>query len=420
MTESGVPGRSQTWTWTVCGLLLLATMLNYMDRQALNQLSTTIIDDLDLDEHEYGRIESIFGIAFAIGALIFGWLADRINVRWLYVYAVLGWSAAGVATGFANTFEAFLVCRFFLGLAEAGNWPCALRTTQRILPPEKRTMGNSLLQSGAAFGAVLTPIVVLGIAVYHDDWRLAFWVIGSLGLFWMALWLLVVSNHDLALPESHEETPEEKERSGMSWFLLRRYLVLVVLVISINVTWHFFRVWLPLFLEKQAGYERHEMQLVSTAYYIATDVGTLSAGVATLYLVRRGMVLHRSRCFVFFCCALLVMLSLIAARLYAGPLLFCLLMIIGFGALGLFPVYYSLSQELTKKHQGKLTGSLGCINWLAMAVLHEVVGGYVKETKDYRQAIALVGLVPLAGFLFLVVFWGKDEDARHESEKPLS
>ena len=149
--------RSEVWKWYICGLLLLATSLNYIDRLALNLTSAEIMLEFKLDDPGYGLIESAFGFAFALGAIIFGWLADRINVRWLYALAVLAWSVAGFATGLVQTFAMLLLCRSALGLFEAGNWPCALRTTQRILPPHQRTLGNSLLQSGAAIGAILTP-----------------------------------------------------------------------------------------------------------------------------------------------------------------------------------------------------------------------------------------------------------------------
>src|SRR5262245_20815662 len=126
--------RPPSWKWWVCGLLLLATMLNYMDRLTINLTSVRIMREYLLDERDYGQLESAFAFAFALGAVAAGWLADRWNVRGLYPAMVLAWSAAGFVTGLADGFAALLVCRFLLGLAEAGNWPCALRTTQRILP----------------------------------------------------------------------------------------------------------------------------------------------------------------------------------------------------------------------------------------------------------------------------------------------
>ena len=63
-------GRSYVWRYSVCGLLLLATMLNYMDRMTLSQLATTIRYEYDLSHAHYGGLEEGFGYAFAAGALV--------------------------------------------------------------------------------------------------------------------------------------------------------------------------------------------------------------------------------------------------------------------------------------------------------------------------------------------------------------
>src|SRR5256885_2256236 len=117
------------WRWWVCGLLFLATTLNYMDRVALNQMAVRIQTALSLDDEEYSRLESGFSLSFAAGALISGVIVDKISVRWVYPLAVLGWSLAGVLTGYASGFWSLIACRIMLGLFEAGNWPCGLRTT---------------------------------------------------------------------------------------------------------------------------------------------------------------------------------------------------------------------------------------------------------------------------------------------------
>src|SRR5258705_12974522 len=59
------PGAS--WKWGVCGLLLLATMLNYMDRQTLAQTAKTIKQESGLSNEQYGNLEFGFGLAFATG-----------------------------------------------------------------------------------------------------------------------------------------------------------------------------------------------------------------------------------------------------------------------------------------------------------------------------------------------------------------
>src|SRR5262249_691707 len=188
---------------------------------------------------------------------------------------------------------------------------------------------------------------------------------------------------------------------------LRGFAVLAVLVVTINVAWHYFRAWLPLILQKQHDYSEHFTNRFMLCYYVATDLGSLSVGFATLWLSRRLLSVHASRVVLFLVCALLTTLSIAAAVLPTGPVLLGVFLVIGFAALGLFPNYYSLSQELTVRHQGKLTGALGCICWLSMSLLHEVVGDSIVRTGSYSGGVAAAGLAPLLAVAALLLFWGK-------------
>ena len=200
--ELRLSSRSRTWKWWVCGLLLLATMVNYMDRLTLNLLAPRIKLEMGLDDIDYGHVESGFAVAFAAGAILVGWLADRGNVYWVYPAAVLVWSAAGFATGFAQGFYWLFACRFLLGLSESGNWPCALRTTQHLLPRSERTMGNSILQSGASVGAICIPIVAYLMVdpAKTGSWRLLFFVVGGCGASWVLLWMFSLRRATCAAP----------------------------------------------------------------------------------------------------------------------------------------------------------------------------------------------------------------------------
>lgn len=402
--------RSASWKWAVCGLLLLATMLNYMDRITVAQLSKEIIYDFCLTEQDYGTIDAVFSIAFACGALLAGWMVDRWNVWWVYPTAVALWSLAGALTGFVPTgaFAGLLAVRFFLGLTEAGHWPCALRTTQRILPPEQRTLGNSILQSGAAIGSVLTPLVILLILRWTGDWRHPFVLIGDLGMIWVFLWYFLVRPSDLALATAPASTPGQAS-SVRDVFRDRRFWIMLVVVFCINSTWHFFRVWLPRLLQRTHGYGTSDVQFFTAAYYLSTDVGSLFAGFSTLWLARRGMSVHGSRLLIFCFCALLCTLSFVVIFLPRGPLLWIVMMVIGFAALGMFPPYYSFTQEISTRHQGKVTGMMGFWAWISMAPLR-VLEGYVSDrTGSYVFGLTLAGLTPLVGAAALLFFWPSEK-----------
>jgi len=86
--------RSGVWVWWVSILLLLATMLNYMDRQALSVLSKRITTELQISNERYGDLEFGFGTAFAAGSLVFGILADRFSNGGLRSFLVEAFTAA--------------------------------------------------------------------------------------------------------------------------------------------------------------------------------------------------------------------------------------------------------------------------------------------------------------------------------------
>ena len=331
-------GRSSFWQWWVSGLLLLATMINYMDRQTLASLSTRIKSEFSLSNEQYGNIEFLFGVTFAIGSLFFGFVADRISIRKLYPFVLLAWSAVGFATGLANGYLSLLICRGLLGFFEAGHWPCAMIVTQSILSKDNRVMGNSILQSGASIGAILTPIVILCLIDGSDAagaWRLPFLVIGSIGLLWAALWLKIISPQDFSKPNLNTESGAQKTTLGSTFKLFadRRVWALMMMVIAINTSWQLIRAWLPQFLQEGRGYTEAQALYFISLYYVFTDIGCISAGIAGLWLVKRGFSIHSSRVLVYLFCSILAALTTVAAFLPAVWILLGTLLCIAAGTL---------------------------------------------------------------------------------------
>ncbi|MSU42297.1 MAG: MFS transporter [Pedosphaera sp.] len=487
--------RPSYWRWWVCGLLLLATMIMYMDRQTLANVAVRIQWEFGLSNQQYGTLELVFSIAFATGALVFGFLSDRFNVFWLYPVALGGWSLAGIATGLADNYDELLLCRTMLGLFEAGNWPCALKTTQLLLNRADRTMGNSVLQSGASVGAVATPLLmvamlstystgvwqridtgyqnghstaaitqdaaqilsaqrVLGahvntqrleetignatrrLAVHPDQssavlakgtaeektelyvpgaWRSPFQIIGILGAGWILLWVFSMRRSDFIPTERTDAPPKGQKLSAV--LADRRFRVLMCMVICINVPWQLIRAWLPKFLQDGRGYSETFTLLFNSAYYIATDIGCLAAGAASLWLVRkRGWAVHAARQRVYGVCAALVALMAVAAFLPQGWLLLGLLLVIAAASLGMLPCYYSFTQEISQEHQGKITGILGASAWVAIAPCQPLFGWFVDRTGNYNLGLAITGCMPLVAFVVLATCW----PASHEKTSPVA
>lgn len=441
-TDSARPAH---WKWLVCGLLLFASMLLYMDRQTLPNVATRVTTEFKLKQEQYGDVEMYFGYAFAVGAFLWGCVADRWSVRWLYPALVLGWSAMGFFTGLVKDYEGLLICRTLLGFFEAGHWPCALKTTQRLLAREERTMGNSVLQSGASIGAILTPLVMsvmLNGRTEPGVWRHPFLVIGAIGVLWVAGWFMLLKERDfvegnaesaragdLQLPsespasQAGGDCKSSARGSGadtnfLSVFADRRFWALVVVVAAINVCWQIVRAWLPKFLIEGKGYLEADALRFNSLYYIATDIGCLAAGAAALWLVKRGWDVHRSRVTVFGVCALLTSLTALAAHLPRGWALLGVLLVVAAASLGLFPCYYSFSQELSTKHQGKVTGILGTVAWATSSPCQKFFGRLADQTGSFNEGIALAGLTPLIGYVALMVLWQEPKPGPAPAEFP--
>jgi ACS family hexuronate transporter-like MFS transporter len=414
---------STAWKWWVCALLLAASTINYMDRQTLANAATRITRELQLSQEQYGNFELAFGWAFAAGSLLFGWLADRLPVRWLYPAVLTLWSLAGFSTGLARDYPGLMICRTLLGFFEAGHWPCGIKTTQRLLDPRDRTMGNSVLQSGTSIGAVITPLLMNWLMTdAAGSWRLPFQAIGVGGVVWIFFWLALVRRDDLSqfAPANASAGGAGAATSASFWSVLftRRFLIVLVTISLINTSWQLLRAWLPKFLIEGRGYlETHALNF-NALFYVATDVGCLGAGAATLWLHRRSLSVHGARITVFFVCAVLTALGSVAAFLPHGWLLLGLLLLAGAGALGLFPCYHALTQELSPIHQGKVTGLAGVVAWAVGSPTHRYFGRLIDQTGSFNLGLAIGGALPLLAFVILWAFWNWPKARPAEANGP--
>src|SRR5437899_10679689 len=83
--------------WIICALLLFGTTKNYMDRQVLGVLKTTLQHDLGWNEIDYSNLVFAFQAAYAAGMLGVGWLIDRVGTRLVYALAMASWRLASRA-----------------------------------------------------------------------------------------------------------------------------------------------------------------------------------------------------------------------------------------------------------------------------------------------------------------------------------
>jgi MFS transporter, ACS family, hexuronate transporter len=436
-TVSGDTKSEFTWrVWTVCGLLLMASAINYMDRQTLASAAKRITEHFQLTEEQYGELETAFGLAFAGGSILFGFLADKVPIRVLYPVVLLLWSAVGFLTGLARSFEELLACRTLLGLFEAAHWPCGIIAVRVLLSQRNRALGNGLLQSGTSIGAILTPLIVLALLQwYPNNWGLPFQIVGAVGGVWVVAWLVLTRPTDFQPTSSHspgaaaeradaapeaftaDGLPADRESGSRSrmpeWVALifsRRMLVVFFVIALINTNWQILRAWMPKVLQSGYGYTETNALLFNSLWFVATDIGCLAAGFGAAWLAARGWSSFHSRWIIFFICSLLCLSSACLPWLAGSPLVLLVFLVMGAGSLGLFPIYHAFTQDISGKHQGKITGFAGVAAW-GFSFSQKYYGRWVDSSGHYDWGLFFFGCMPLVAALALWLFWGRNDEA---------
>lgn len=394
----------------IAGLLLAASAINYMDRQTLANVAKRVTEEFSLNNEQYGRLEAWFGYAFAAGSLLFGILADRVSVRWLYPAALLAWSLVGFATGWARDYDELLLCRTALGFFEAAHWPCALKTTQLLISTKGRALGNGILQSGTSIGSILTPVVMWWIMVRQgQSWRLGFQFVGLVGIAWIFAWIAATRAEDFqVVPATAGGGGANRDGATRDRDTIRRWAAVLIVVVIINTVWQSLRAWIPLILQKEHGYSETETLWFTALWFGISDIGCLASGALAWWLAVKGWSVKWSRVATF-ALACLLCLGLVAVPwLGSGPMLLAVLLVAGAGALGLFPIYYSFTQDISRHHQGLVTGVASFFAWVASARFQPLFGRLADQTDSFSIGLAAAGGVTLVALAAWAILWPPD------------
>jgi ACS family hexuronate transporter-like MFS transporter len=269
------------YRWTICALLFYATTLNYLDRQVLGVLAPLLQRDLGWSEAQYGYVITSFQIAYGISFLFFGRFIDAIGTRLGYALSVTIWGLASLSHTLASTARGFAICRFGLGLGEAGNFPAAVKTVAEVFPQRQRAVVTGVFNSGSNVGAMIAPLVMPWLA-YRYGWRWCFVLTSTLGAIWVVLWL---GTYD---PSRH--TASTVARDVWRNVIHRRELWGIMLArFCTDPVWWFLLYWTPKYLGTRTGIDLRTLALPLVIIYLAADAGSLFGGWLSSMLIGRGL-----------------------------------------------------------------------------------------------------------------------------------
>ena len=265
--------------WVFAGLLLLASVINYVDRQTLSVLAVTIQREMGLSDVRYGTVVQCFLLTYMVMYVVSGRLVDRFGARRTQGVFLLCWSVANALTGMATGFVSLAACRAALGAAEPGNYTASLRAVGDWFSAKQRAVAVGLYSMGGTLGAAIAVPLTASLAIRYG-WRSAFFVTGAMGTVIAVLWILIYRDpKDAVVIERAPATP---------WrVVLRQPYILEMLGTRMmtDSVWYFFLFWASKYMQESHGLSLKAIGMTLWVLYVGADVGSFAGGWLSSALV---------------------------------------------------------------------------------------------------------------------------------------
>jgi len=399
--------------WVICAVLFFGITKNYMDRQVLGVLKTTLQHDFGWDEIDYSNVVFAFQMAYAAGMLAMGKFIDRAGTRIGYGLAMVFWSLASMAHALCGSLLSFAFARGALGLGEAGAFPASIKTVAEWFPRKERALATGIFNAGTNVGAIVTPLLVPWIT-FRYGWRWAFVVTGAVGFAWFALWMAVYrkpeehpycSAEELAYIKSDREVPAAK----VPWLRLLAYRQTWAFALTKFLTdpiWWFYLFWVPGFLQREHGLNLTQVGLPLVTIYLISDVGSVAGGWLSSQMLKRGSSANAARKTAMLVCAVCVVPIVYA---YRAQGLWSTVLLIGLAAAahqGFSANLYTTASDMFPSNAvGSIVGIGGMAGAVGGMLIAKIVGYVLQATGSYFVPFVIAGaayLVALALMHILV------------------
>jgi MFS transporter, ACS family, hexuronate transporter len=420
LARAPAPSRVGYFRWVICALLLFGVTKNYIDRQLLGVLKTTLQHDFGWNDIQYGHLVSYFQIAYAAGMVLVGRLIDRLGTRVGYALAMVFWSLASMAHAAAGSFASFAVARSALGFGEAGVFPASIKCVAEWFPKKERSLATGIFNAGTSIGAIVTPLVAPWVAL-HWGWRSAFLLTGALGFVWLIFWLFLYRK-----PEEHPRLSKAEldyircdlsEPVGkVSWSALlphRQTYTFVVGKFLTDPIWWFYLFWVPDFLQRKHGLVLTNIGVPIMVIYLISDVGSVAGGWLSSRLIKLGSSVNAARKITMLVCALCVTPIIFAYRIES---LWGAVLLIGLAAAahqGFSANLYTLTSDMfPARAVGSVVGIGGMAGAIGGMLIAEVVGHALQWTGSYMIPFVMAGSAYLIALFLIQILAPRLEPAR--------
>lgn len=291
--------------WWIIGLIGIATIINYIDRSAINIMWPYIYKEFGIADADsksaLAYITTFFMIAYAIGQTVTGKMMDAIGTRLGMAVSIIAWSISIGLHAVAKSLAAFSIFRAMLGISEAGNWPGATKSNAEWFPARERAIAQGIFGAGASLGSVVAAPLIAGFYLAFG-WQNTFAAIAVLGFIWLIPWLIInkttPDKHPWITREEQDHILDKKPNiikedvQVYSWKQLLQFKNTWAIITSrffIDPIWWMFLTWLPTFLKEQFLFDIKQVGAFSWLPYVFAAIGGLAGGFYSSALINRGM-----------------------------------------------------------------------------------------------------------------------------------
>jgi predicted MFS family arabinose efflux permease len=279
-TESDTFNRNRAW---IMALLVIGYTLNFIDRQIAGILAEPIKHDLGLTDSQLGWLGgTAFALYYTVLAIPIARYADRSDRSIVLTVGLALWSLATALCGFAQNFVQLFLARMSVGIGEAAGVAPAYSLLTDLYPAERRARALALFSLGIPLGSALG-VVFGGLIAAKIDWRVAFIVLGIVGLVFAPLYKFGVRDpgrHKSETSASVAEVFAIVARKPAFW--LMSFAAGTGSLISYGLAF-----WIPSFLARSFGLELVERSLIFGAILLVGGVAGVWLGGVVGDRVRR-------------------------------------------------------------------------------------------------------------------------------------
>jgi ACS family hexuronate transporter-like MFS transporter len=398
--------------WFIVGWITLSTILNLVDKNTLSILAPTLSAKFQLSQTDYSHIIMAFQLAYAVMYVVAGRFVDLVGEKIGMTACVVWWSLAAMLHALARGALSFGLARFLLGIGEPGNYPAALRATARWFAKEERGLPIAIWSSGSSVGSLISVPIIAFLAL-HLGWRSAFVVPGLVGIVWVLVWTLAYR-----LPSAAAEGPAfpvETSTTDLRGLarpitfldLIKdgRVLALVGMRLLNDPIWVFYISWMPKYLAEVWKFDLKQLALFGWIPFLFGGMGGMFGGVASDWLIRRGLPPATARKACLYVTGALAPLGMLTGYVGSAGVSIALLAMMAFICYTWFISTAALMSDIfPERVVGSVLGLAAGVGQFG-GILMAALAGYLLERggADLRHSYASLFVVAGSGHLLAVL-----------------